>query len=141
MGESSVGHTRARRETWKERQNDNRDREVRGVPRRERPKRRGKERGYVQTTTGEIPAGGSAPRSTDSSRPFLRSPRPISDDSTTMIREDRLGGTGVLASLNLRRPFRRRVCRNTSRMTIASVYLESFLAGFLRTRGTNTRTG
>lgn len=71
--------------------------------RRERPRRRGKERGYVQTTTGEIPAGGSAPRSTEySSRPFLRSPRPISDDSTTMIREDRLGGTGVSASLNLR---------------------------------------
>lgn len=26
-------------------------------------------------------------------RSFLRSPRPISDDSTTMIRENRLGGT------------------------------------------------
>lgn len=33
--------------------------EVRGGEERA-AKRRGKERGYVQTTTGEIPAGGSA---------------------------------------------------------------------------------
>lgn len=34
--------------------------EVRGGEGEQQEKRRGKERGYVQTTTGEIPAGGSA---------------------------------------------------------------------------------